>query len=389
MTHHEQTTGELELVQLILEHGLDGMRPAMEMLLNMAMKTERDGFLGAKPDERSSDRTGYANGYKPKTLNTSLGKLELEIPQTRGTDVPFYPDALERAQRSEKAFLLAVATMYVQGVATRRVTKVLKNLCGTSVSSSMVSRASQELDEQLQAWRERQLSEVVYLQLDARYEKVRVNGTSTSCAVLVATVVLPDGKRVILGVSVSYSEAEVHWREFLTSLKRRGLHGIKMVTSDSHEGLKAALRATFSGVPWQRCQFHLQQNAGAYVPRKADRPELAERIRSIFAASDLEEAQRKLNILIEEHRESNPKLATWLEHSLPEGFTVFSFPRSHRRRLRTNNMVERLNKELRRRTRIIGVFPNEESLLRLVSAITMEISDDWETGKVYLTLTSE
>ena len=204
-----------------------------------------------------------------------------------------------------------------------------------------------------------------------------------------ATGVLPDGKRVILGISVSYSEAEVHWREFLSSLKRRGLHGMKMVTSDSHEGLKAALRATFSGVPWQRCQFHLQQNAGAYVPRKADRPELAERIRSVLTADELDDAQRKLDILVDEHRESNPKLATWLEHNLPEGFTVYSLPRPHRRRLRTHNMVERLNKELRRRTRIIGVFPNEESLLRLASAITMEISDDWEAGKAYLTLTSE
>lgn len=390
MPHQTDNTTYDDPIQLILDHGIDGLKPAFELLLNTAMQLERAAFLGADRYERSSERSGYANGYKPKTLNTRIGQLDLRVPQTRDTGTePFYPTALQRGQRSEQAFVLAIATMYINGVSTRRVTEILEKMCGTQVDSTAVSRAAKTLDAELSAWRERPLGEIPYLQLDAMYEKVRRNGVATSCAVLVATGVQACGHRSILGISAACSEAEVHWRDLIRSLKARGMHGVRMITSDDHEGLKAALKATLPGVPWQRCQFHLQQNASAYVARKDQRPAIASRIRSIFKAEDATEAQEKLDRLVAEQRQANPKLANWLESNLPEGFTVFSLPKPHRQRLRTNNMLERLNRELRRRSRIIGVFPNEESLLRLASAKTMEISDEWEAGKRYLDLTCE
>ena len=390
MPHQIEDNTHNDPIQLILDHGIDGLKPAFELLLNTAMQLERAAFLGADRYERCSERSGYANGYKPKTLNTRIGQLDLRVPQTRDTGTePFYPTALQRGQRSEQAFVLAIATMYINGVSTRRVTDILEKMCGTQVDSTAVSRAAKTLDAELSAWRERPLGEIPYLQLDAMYEKVRRNGVATSCAVLVATGVQPCGRRSILAISAACSEAEVHWRDLIRSLKARGMHGVRMITSDDHEGLKAALKATLSGVQWQRCQFHLQQNASAYVTRKNERPAIASRIRSIFKAEDATEAQEKLDRLVAEQRQANPKLANWLESNLPEGFTIFSLPKPHRQRLRTNNMLERLNRELRRRSRTIGVFPNEESLLRLASAKTMEISDEWEAGKRYLDLTCE
>jgi transposase-like protein len=317
------------------------------------------------------------------------GELNLSVPQTRGAEQAFYPSILERSQRSETAFLVAIATMYVQGVSTRRVTKVLEEACGTSISSSTVSNAAKKLDAELSRWRSRPLAETEYLLLDARYEKVRVDGVSRSCAVLVAIGVLPSGKRSILGLSVALSEAEVHWRDFLRSLKERGMHGLKMVTSDDHEGLNAALKSTLPGIPWQRCQFHLQQNAGAYVTRKEDRPVLAEEVRAVFDAGNADAAKQKLDALVSKYHDSNNRLAQWLEDSIVEGLIVFALPTKHRRRMRTTNMVERLNKELRRRTRVVGIFPNEDSLLRLASAIAMEISDEWEAAKCYLSMTDD
>ena len=225
------------------------------------MKLERAEHLNAAPYQRTEDRRSYANGYKDKTVNSRLGKLELRVPQTR--DSEFYPSALERGERSERAFKLAIAEMYVQGVSTRKVAKITEELCGTEVTSMQVSRAAAMLDEELEAWRTRRLAQVEYLMLDARYEKVRVAGSVRDCAVLVAIGVLPSGQRSVLGVSVSLSEAEVHWREYFSSLKQRGMHGVKLIVSDAHEGLKAARQATFEGVPWQRCQFHLAQKCNA------------------------------------------------------------------------------------------------------------------------------
>ena len=279
--------------------------------------------------------------------------------------------------------------MYVQGVSTRKVTAITKRLCGLEISSSQVSRVAKLLDEELEAWRTRELGEYRYLLLDARYEKVRHGGRIVSCALLYAVGIDLEGKRSVLGVSVSLSEAEVHWRALLKDLVERGLHGVRMVTSDDHAGIKAALAATFSGVAWQRCQFHLQQNAGAYVPRIDQRKAVARDVRAIFDAPDEVEAKRLLSKAATTWRKPAPRLATWMEDNLPDGFTVFSLPPAHRRRLRTSNLLERLSREIKRRTRVATLFPNEASLLRLASAVLSEVSEEWETGRVYLRMESE
>ncbi len=384
MTHQNESTPYDQMIQVLDEHGFDGMARAMQILINEAMKIERNEVLGAKPYQRTEERRGYANGFKPKTFHTRVGKVQLQVPQTRG--VEFYPKSLERGVRSERALKLAVAEMYVQGVSTRKVTKITSELCGLDVSSSQVSRAAQLLDEELEAWRSRPLGKLPYLIIDARYEKVRHGGSVVDCAVLVAIGVLPNGKRTVLGVSAKLSEAEVHWREFLQSLVERGLHGVELITSDAHEGMKAARRAVFPSVPWQRCQFHLQQNAVAYVPKVAMRSQVAADIRGVFNAPDAGEAERLLKLAIDKYRDSAPKLAEWMERSVPEGLTVFTRPSAHRRRLRTSNMLERLNQEILRRTRVATLFPNEASLLRLVSAVLAEVDEEWQTGSTYLSM---
>lgn len=380
MTHLNQSNELNQAVQLLAEHGFEGMANAMQILFNEAMKIERSEYLNAQPYQRTEDRRSYANGFKDKTVNSRLGKLELHVPQTR--DSEFYPSALERGERSERALKLAVAEMYVQGVSTRKVAKITAELCGLDVTSMQVSRAATLLDEELAIWRNRPLSQVEYLILDARYEKVRIDGSVRDCAVLIAIGVLPSGNRSVLGVSVSLSEAEVHWREFLSSLKKRGMHGVKFVVSDAHEGLKAARKAIMPSVPWQRCQFHLMQNAMHHVTKVDLRKQIAQDLRNVFNAKDLTDANEELKRFVELYQDSAPKIATWAENNIPEGLAVFLLPEEHRKRMRTTNMLERQNKEIKRRTRVATLFPNEASLLRLVSAVLVELSDEWETGKM-------
>lgn len=371
-------------MEIINECGLEGMDQVMTILINEAMKAERSGALQARAYERTPVRQGYANGFKPKTVKSRLGQLALQVPQVRG-DVAFYPSALEKGERSERALKLAVAEMCIQGVTTRKVSAVLEQLCGLDFSSADVSRAATLLDAELEQWRNRPLGNVRYLMVDARYEKVRMNGAVASRAVLIATGVQVDGKRSVLGVSVSLSEAEVHWRELMLSLKNRGRHGLRLITSDDHKGLKAALDSSFPGVPWQRCQVHLQRNATAYVPKVAMREEVAADLRDIFNAPNREEAERLLGKTVEKYRSVAGRLAHWIEEMIPQGLTVFSLPAKHRRRLRSTNMLERQNREIKRRTAVSGLFPNEGSLLRLVRAILMEVSEEWEsTDKAYL-----
>jgi transposase-like protein len=384
MTHVAESTALDHVLQLLADQGFDGMAQALELLLNEAMKLERAQTLGAAPYERVETRRGHANGFKPKTVNSRLGQLQLQVPQTRG--VEFYPSALERGERSERALKLAVAEMYVQGVSTRKVAEITRQLCGLDVSSSQVSRTAALLDEELRQWRNRPLGRMPYLLVDARYEKVRHGGSVVDCAVLVAVGITPEGTRSVLGTSVSLSEAEVHWREFFQSLIARGLHGVELIVSDAHEGLAAARRASFAGVPWQRCQFHLQQNALQYVPKVEMRKEVAADLRSVFNASDRPEAERLLGLAVKKYEQSAPRLAQWMETAVLEGLTVLALPAAYRRRLRTSNVLERLNQEIKRRTRVATLFPNEASLLRLASAVLMEISEDWETGNAYLTL---
>jgi len=371
-------------MELLITNGFDGVADAVSVLMNTAMKIERSRYLQAEPYERTDRRQSYANGYKSKTVKTRIGKVQLAIPQTRDCD--FYPDSLERGLRSERALKIALAEMYVQGVSTRKVAKITEELCGFEISSSEVSRASQTLDDQLKIWRERPLGAFPYVYLDARYEKVRHNGVVIDCAVLLAIGINPSGYREVLGVSVKLSEQEVHWRDFISKLKDRGLHGVKLFISDAHEGLKAARKTIFPSVPWQRCQFHLQQNAQSYVPKRTMKKEIAGRIRAIFTAVDNQEALRLLDIFLSDYQKSAPELVTWAEKALPEGLVVFNMPQSHWRCLRTDNMLERLNKEILRRTRVATLFPNTASCLRLVSAVVMEISEEWETGRVYLNM---
>ncbi len=383
MTYQPNCTLPADLLDQIADSGLAALPAALRLLLNAAMLLERQQFIGAGPYERSAERQAHANGFKDKTLQTRLGALTVAVPQVR--EGGFYPQSLEKGVRSERALKLALAEMYVQGVSTRKVAAITEQLCGFEVSSTQVSRAAAELDAVLAAWRTRPLGEYRYVYLDARYEKVRQDGQVRDAAVLIASGVDGSGKRAILGVSVALSEQEVHWRTFLQSLVERGLRGVELLISDAHPGLGAARRAVFGGVPWQRCQFHLQQNAQAYVSRQALKAEVAAAIRAIFQAPSLHEAKRLLAETVQRYRAVTPKLATWMEQNLPEGLIVFAFPLAHWRLLRTTNGLERVNQEIRRRTRVARLFPNEASCLRLVTAVAMEISEEWETGKAYLT----
>ena len=383
----EDNTSIQSAVELLSTHGLDSLGEVVSIIINQAMILERNKHLQAEPYQRTTERQGYANGFKAKTVKSRLGKLQLEVPQVR--DSSFYPSALERGIRSERALKLAVAEMYVQGVATRKVKAITEELCGFEICSTDVSRATKLLDEGLEKWRHRPLTAYEYLFLDARYEKVRRDGSVLDSAVLVAYGVAGDGKRRILGVSVALSEQEVHWRNFLTSLVERGLHGIKLITSDAHAGLKAAKQAVFPNVPWQRCQFHLQQNAQSYVPKKSMKREVAADIRSILQAPDEEEAKRLLDKVVKKYQDSAPELSTWAEKNVPESLTVMSFPEAHRKKIRTSNIAERVNREIKRRTRLVSIFPNVASCLRLVSAVICEIDEEWQTGRNYITMSDE
>ena len=372
------------IMEPIIEKGFVGMPEAVQLLLNEAMIIERNRHLKADPYERTEDRQDYANGFKPKTIKSRLGELNLNIPQVRTTD--FYPTVIEKGMRSERALKLALAEMYVKGVSTRKVNDIVEKMCGFEVTSTEVSRAAKLLDEELDKWKHRPLGSYPYLFLDARYEKVREGGCVIDCAVLVAYGVNSSGFREIVGVSVSLSEHEVHWRQFMESLVNRGLHGLKLITSDAHSGLNAARKAVFPSVPWQRCQFHLQQNAQAYIKKKSRRREIAERIRAIFNAANKEEASRLLELTAKEYDKPMPDLANWMRDNIPEGLTVFQFPSEHRRRIRTSNIAERVNEEIRRRTKVARLFPSTGSCERLVTAIVMEISEQWVAGKIYLNL---
>ena len=298
----------------------------------------------------------------------------------------FYPQSLERGCRSERALKLAIAEMYVMGVSTRKVTKITEQLCGFEVSSSQVSRLSKELDETLEKFRNRPLEdEYPFVYFDALYEKVRYGGVIRDMAVLVAIGVNKrTGKREILGVEALLSEAEVHWRALLKKLSERGLRGVELFISDDHTGLGAARRGVFPSVPWQRCQFHMSQNAQSYAPKVSMRKEIAQVMSDIFNAMNKEAALSLIQKFAETYKESAPEFSRWLEENIEEGLTVFSFPRKYWRKIRTVNPLERVNKEIRRRTRVVGIFPNQKSCLRLITAVLQEIHESWIVGRKYI-----
>ena len=369
------------VIEQLVAEGPQAMAQVMTALMNLAMRMEREQFLGAGHYERAVDRRGYANGTKPKLIDTLAGTLSLDVPKTAGTDEPYYPQALERGRRSCRAVMLAVAEMYVCGVSTRDAERVMAEFGLKSLSSTQVSRATKLLDDELKAWRSRTLGEVRYLFLDARYEKSRHGGVVRDAAVLSAFGVGPDGRRRILGVSVALSEAEIHWRAFLEELVARGMRGVRFITSDDHAGLEAGRKAVLGGAVWQRCQFHLAQNAIHHAPTAAIRKRIGGQLREIWNAKNLATAEAELKALVEAYRDNAPELAAWLEVAIPEGLAVFTLPEHHRKRMRTSNPIERaVQQELKRRTVKVRVFPNSASLLRLVTAVLVEIDETWQAS---------
>jgi putative transposase len=363
--------------------GNGGFRQMLQKMLDACMVAERRSYLGVGPYERSEKRVDQSNGFKDKSLKTRMGELDLRVPQVRSGS--FYPSCLTKGLRSERALQTAMAEMYLNGVATRKVSNIMEAMCGFEVSSQEVSRATATLDEQLLQWRTRPLGEVRYLMLDAIYTKVREGGSVIDSACLIAIGIAPNGTREILGTALELGEHESCWRSFMKGLQERGMHGVTLIVSDDHAGLKAARKTVFPSVPWQRCQFHMQQNAQSYVPKTELKPEVAADIRAIFNAASLEEAERLIGITSKKYEKSAPRLASWLEENIREGLTVFNLPIEHRKRMRTSNMLERLNEEVRRRIKVITSFPNKESALRLMSFVLMERGDDWGGGRKYVT----
>lgn len=377
ISNNNITPHVIEALNDLTRLGLADLRETMEKLFNALMVIERECVLQAKPYERSEFRQGHANGFKDKTLHTRCGDLHLKVPQTR--DSSFYPSCLEKGERTERALKITLAEMYVQGVSTARVKKVTEELCGTEFSSMQVSRMAAILDEEVAQFKQRSIGEMPYVYLDAHYEKVRHGGHVISAAVLKAVGVSRDGYKQILDISVSLSEAEVHWRGFLENLQRRGLNGLTLIISDDHAGLKAALRSVFPTVPWQRCLFHLAQNAQHYAPSQGMKPEIAQSIRDIYTATSRSEAEMNLQRAVQQYKEKAPRLAKWIQDDLNEGFTFYAFPRNHWKTIRTVNIVERLNQEIKRRTKVARLFPHEASCERLVAAIAMGLNEDWAT----------
>ena len=376
-----------ELIEQLGQQGLDGLNDLLSRLFNELMKAERENALQAAPYERTEGRKGYANGFKDKKIQSRFGQLQLQVPQTRG--IAFYPQCLEKGERSERALKLAIAEMYVQGVSTRRIAPIAEELCGFELSSTQVSRLSTLLDEELEKFRNRPLGQMVYLYLDADYQKVRYDGQVRDIAVLKAVGVTKEGKREVLGISCSLSESEVHWRKFLEQLLQRGLKGVEMIISDDHAGLKAALRATLPSAPWQRCTFHVAQNAQHYVPNMSMRSEIAQAVRDVYQALSQHEAEERLKEAVAKYEKRAPKFSQWFEENGPEGMTFYKRPRGHWKKVRTVNVVERLNEEVKRRTRVARLFPNEASCERLVTAVVADIHEEWAIGKKYLSHESD
>jgi len=359
----------------------DGGKRLLEHLLSQAMGAEVSAHVGAEPHQRTEERRGQRNGYKPRTLKTRVGELALEVPQVRGCE-PYHPSMFARWQRSERALLVACAEMYFQGVSTRNVREVLEAMCAEEISSMTVSRVAQELDEKLLAFRHRRLdsTEYVYLHIDARYEKVRVEGRVVSQAVLVAVGFTSEGQREILDWRVGDSESESTWGEMFRQLKDRGLTGLTLVTSDAHKGIVAAMGRHFQGVSWQRCQVHFKRELGKKVSYKRV-PELMTELAVVFQGENRVECLRHRDEMADRWESQVPAVAQMLREGLEDCLTVLDFPEHHRLRLRTTNMMENLMKRLKKRSRVVGVFPNRSSCDRLLGAQLVEVHEAWSLAE--------
>jgi transposase-like protein len=386
MTQEKDTeiSSKLQTTLLDERHFLSGL---VQSCLQELIKSEFDRYINARPHQRSMDRRGIRNGSYTRSFKTRVGRLELTIYRDRLGQ--FHSDYFNRYQRSEQAFMASMLEMYLQGVSTRKVSKIIETLCGTAVSKSQVSELTKRLDTQLDSWRNRPLNDgYVYLIIDARYEKVRTKQGVVSQAVMLVVGITEDGHRAILSVEMGNSETESSWDDVFKSLKNRGLHGVKYVVSDDHTGLVHALHRNFQGIAWQRCQVHFVRNFIMKLSRR-DLKYYLPLLKDIFSASDEKEALRRKEQLVLRLEEKYPKVAVWIDENIESCFTVFHLPVEHRRKMKSTNMLERFNEELRRRSRVIRIFPNSDSCLRLAASLCQETSEIWETGRRYLDFDKE
>jgi putative transposase len=383
MTQEQSTSAGLSLKALIAEDQ-DFMRQLVRAAMQEILEAEMTEALGAESGERTENRLGYRAGHYPRTLITRVGKLELRVPRDR--DGRFSTELFERYARSEKALVSALAEMYVQGVSTRKVKAITEELCGHSFSASAISSVNKGLDESLQEFAKRHLDEPYpYLILDARYERVREGGVIRSQAVFVAIGINQDGYRQILGVELAGRESLTSWRDFLVGLKERGLHGIEFVVSDDHAGLRRSLMEILPEAAWQRCYVHFLRNALDHMPRKANDDCLQE-LRWLYDRRDITEAQKDLSSWLHRWQTIYPRLCDWVEENIAETLTFYRLPRGHHKHLKSTNMLERLNEEIKRRTNVVRIFPNQESCLRLVRALAVETHEGWLEEHRYLNM---
>jgi len=381
MTKKDHISGVSE-VKALLTAESDFLKVLVKEVLELLMEEEMTEGLGASKSERTVSRLGYRSGYYHRTLITRVGKLELRVPQDRSGR--FSTQVFERCQRSEKALVSSLVEMYVQGVSTRKVKAITEELCGHEFSASAISRMVQGLDEDLQCFSNRRLDEPYpYLILDARYEKVRENGTIRSQAVLIAIGIDWDGRRQVLGVELANRESGTSWREFLLSLHDRGLKGVELVVSDDHAGLKKAIAEVLPAAVWQRCYVHFLRNAKDHLPRKGDDDCLQE-LRWMYDRRSLAEALKDLSGWLSRWQERYAKLCQWVEESIEETFSYYRLPYRHHKHLKSTNMLERLNEEIKRRTYVVRIFPNAASCLRLIRALAVETHEGWIEGHRYL-----
>jgi putative transposase len=371
----------LELLEVLKAADVtDRVRQAAETIYQALIEAELTAAIGAGPFERTETRTGQRNGHRPRTLTTPAGDLELRIPKLRSGS--FFPSLLERRRRVDQALFAVVMEAYLHGVSTRKVDDLVKALGADSgISKSEVSRICADLDEEIRAFRDRSLASASfpYVFLDATYCKARVNRRVVSQAIVVATGVRGDGWREVLGFAVGDSEDGAFWTAFLRSLKARGLTGVQLVISDAHTGLKQAIAAVLLGAAWQRCRVHFLRNVLAQVP-KGSAEMVAAAIRTIFAQPDAEHVREQLDVIAGMLGRQQPKVETMLRDAADDLLAFTGFPASHWKKIWSTNPVERLNKEIKRRTDVVGVFPNPEALLRLAGAVLVEAHDEWQTG---------
>jgi len=385
---YRQVTGMAAATQSIFTDDPEFVRLIVERAVQAVLETEMTAHLHAEPYERSAERRGYRNGYKPRQLNTRVGTLTLQVPQDR--DGTFSTQLFARYQRNEKALVLALMEMYVEGVSTRKVREITEVLCGTSFSKSLVSELAGQLDTELDAWRNRPLTETTYpyLSVDARYEHLRQDGRIVSQGVIIVAGVRADGHREILAVAVADTESEATYHQLFRDLNARGLSGVRLVTSDAHKGLKAAIDRHFQGASWQRCQVHFARDLVKLVAA-GRRGELAADLREIFAATTREQAMTLAEAVATRWEASHPAVARLIEEEVEDCLACLAFPVAHRARIRTTNGMERLNEEIKRRTRVVRIFPNSEACLRLVTALCVEQSEEWISGRRYLDMNEQ